>query len=95
MLPQPPCMAVDCNPSPPCHTPHRRNAQVWWIQSVYVRLEHRRRGYYRLLYAHVKEAAQREGAAGLRLYADNSNKRAQAAVSGWSWGHLDTGRYAS
>ncbi len=26
---------------------NRRNAQVWWVQSVYVAPEHRRKGYYR------------------------------------------------
>ncbi len=53
---------------------------MWWIQSVYVHPEHRRRGYYRLLYHHVREAARKEGAAGLRLYADDSNLRAHTTV---------------
>src|SRR5262245_7216184 len=29
-----------------------RNGDFWWIQSVYVRPEHRRRGVYRRLYRH-------------------------------------------
>ena len=55
-----------------------RNGQCWWIQSVYVQPEHRRRGYYRALYRHVREAAQAAGACGLRLYAADSNAKAHA-----------------
>src|SRR4051812_27133415 len=31
-----------------------RNGVVWWIQSVYVRPDHRRRGIYAGLYEHIK-----------------------------------------
>lgn len=54
-----------------------RNGWVWWIQSVYVWPEVRRRGVYRGLYDHVKEVAVREGAAGIRLYVDLRNEAAQ------------------
>lgn len=57
-----------------------RNANVWWIQSVYVHPQHRRRGIYRSLYARARHDAQQAGAAGLRLYADNDNTRAHATV---------------
>lgn len=53
-----------------------RNAEVWWVQSVFVRTSYRRKGYYRRLYAYVKEEAKNAGAGGVRLYADNSNGRA-------------------
>ena len=33
-----------------------RNGPVWWIQSVYVAPAHRRRGVYRMLHEHVREA---------------------------------------
>ena len=39
-----------------------RNGPVWWIQSVYVAPAHRRRGVYRLLHEHVREAGRAEGA---------------------------------
>lgn len=55
-----------------------RNAWMWWIQSVYVWPPHRRRGVYRRLYEHVGRAAQQEGVAGLRLYVEVENHRAQA-----------------
>jgi len=46
-----------------------RNANMWWIQSVYVSPHARRRGHFKLLYAHVRNEAMKAGAAGLRLYA--------------------------
>lgn len=54
---------------------------VWWIQSVYVTPEHRQQGYFKQLCAAVRDEAQKAGAAGLRLYADDDNKKAHAAVS--------------
>jgi ribosomal protein S18 acetylase RimI-like enzyme len=54
-----------------------RNGDLWWIQSVYVADEFRRRGVFKALYDHVKTLAQRAGAAGVRLYVDRSNLKAQ------------------
>ena len=54
-----------------------RNAQIWWIQSVYVVEEDRKKGIYTALYSHVKEEAMKEGVCGLRLYADADNVPAQ------------------
>ncbi|GBF87823.1 GCN5 family acetyltransferase [Raphidocelis subcapitata] len=56
-----------------------RAAQVWWVQSVYVPPQHRRRGYYRRLYELVREEARKKGAAGVRLYADADNATAHEA----------------
>lgn len=55
-----------------------RNAEVWWIQSVYVWPDHRRRGVYRALASHVEREARSAGARGLRLYVDLRNTSAQA-----------------
>jgi GNAT superfamily N-acetyltransferase len=56
-----------------------RNGWLWWIQSVYVRPEARRRGVFRALYQHVKTAAQEAGdVVGLRLYMEQDNHRAEA-----------------
>ena len=55
-----------------------RNGHVWWIQSVYVRRERRRRGVYRALHRHVRREARRQGAVGLRLYVDRDNEAAHA-----------------
>ena len=54
-----------------------RNTEVWWFQSVYVLPEYRRRGVFRSMYAYVKEAAERSGIAGLRLYVETNNHIAQ------------------
>lgn len=53
-----------------------RNAQVWWLQSVYCAPAHRGKGAFRLLFDHVEAAARAAGAAGLRLYADKTNTKA-------------------
>ena len=55
-----------------------RNGWVWWIQSVYVRADVRRRGVFRALYEHVERAARQDpGVVGLRLYAERENVAAQ------------------
>ena len=56
-----------------------RNAPCWWIQSVYVPEDWRRKGLWRGLYARVRAAAVAKGACGLRLYAERENTRAQSA----------------
>ena len=55
-----------------------RNGLWWWIQSVYVRPEFRRRGVYTALHRHVEAAARAAGGVcGLRLYVEQENTRAQ------------------
>ncbi|HEX8172170.1 MAG TPA: GNAT family N-acetyltransferase [Thermoanaerobaculia bacterium] len=55
-----------------------RNGMVWWIQSVYVVPEFRRRGIYAGLYAHVKQLIDGQPSVrGLRLYVDERNRTAQ------------------
>lgn len=66
-----------------------RNRMVWWIQSVYVAPAARRHGVFRALYAGARAQAQAAGAAGLRLYVDTTNTRAQEtyAALGMNGGH--------
>lgn len=55
-----------------------RNGMVWWIQSVYVHPEYRRRGIYAGLYAHIKKIVEPDPSVrGIRLYVDNRNASAQ------------------
>jgi GNAT superfamily N-acetyltransferase len=55
-----------------------RNGMVWWIQSVYVIPEYRRRGVYAGLYQHVKALVEATPAIrGIRLYVDDRNRPAQ------------------
>lgn len=56
-----------------------RDGLFWWIQSVYVRPEFRRRGVYRRLYEFVKQLAARDPRVrGFRLYVERENRVAQS-----------------
>jgi len=55
-----------------------RNAQVWWLQSVYVLPEFRQQGIFKKMYEFVKILADmNENVGGIRLYVDKTNVRAQ------------------
>ena len=54
-----------------------RNTFVWWFQSVYVLPGHRRTGIFRSMYAYIKNEADKQGVAGLRLYVEINNSAAQ------------------
>lgn len=51
----------------------------WWIQSVYVEPQHRKKGVYKAMYSKVKEMAQAENVSQVRLYVDKTNTSAQQA----------------
>lgn len=54
-----------------------RNSVVWWLQSVYVLPEYRRKGIFKKMYAHVKaEVEKRPEVSGIRLYMVTTNSRA-------------------
>ncbi len=53
-----------------------RNSWVWWFQSVYVLPGERRNGVFRKMYEYIRELANEEGVAGLRLYVEKDNHRA-------------------
>jgi len=55
-----------------------RNVLFWWIQSVYIKPEHRRKGIYRALCNYVKQLADVEQIiCGFRLYVEKNNHIAQ------------------
>ncbi len=55
-----------------------RNGWFWWIQSVYVRPQARRRGVFLALFEHIQQAARRNPEViGLRLYVEEGNHAAQ------------------
>ncbi len=56
-----------------------RNAEFWWLQSVFVRPEFRRQGVLKALYARVLELAADQGVCGVRLYVEHSNLGAKSA----------------
>lgn len=53
------------------------NMWYWWIQSVYVMPEYRKKGVYKALYATLKDMARENGVSQIRLYADRTNLSAQ------------------
>ena len=56
-----------------------RNGDIWWLQSVYVHPDYRRRGVFRRLYDHLAaEADERSDVVGIRLYVETENERAHA-----------------
>lgn len=57
-----------------------RNGEVWWIHSLYVLPEFRRRGVLRAMYGHLKAMVEADQSLrGLRLYVDKDNRTAMAA----------------
>jgi GNAT superfamily N-acetyltransferase len=53
-----------------------RNGTIWWIQSVYVRPEHRGKGIFRLLFDHIAQLAAAANSPEIRLYAEVENENA-------------------
>lgn len=52
-----------------------RNANFWWIQSVYVLPEYRKHGIFKILFEYIKKLAlQQDNVCGLRLYVDKENE---------------------
>ena len=56
-----------------------RGSHYWWIQSLYVRPEHRGTGLVDTILHFLAEASATAGAVDLRLYAERTNTRALAA----------------
>ncbi len=69
-----------------------RNGEVWWIHSVYVIPEWRRRGVFRAIYQEIKHKAESRGdIRGLRLYVEKENFPAQKTYQALA---MDADRYA-
>ncbi|MBI3406806.1 MAG: GNAT family N-acetyltransferase [Planctomycetes bacterium] len=64
-----------------------RDGWFWWIQSVYVRPEFRRRGVFRVIFEHIVAVAQRSGVIGMRLYVERDNAIAHKTYlkMGYEW----------
>ncbi len=59
-----------------------RNANFWWIQSVYVSTNWRRRGIFRELYQYTYDQVhERTDVCGLRLYVEQDNNTALAVYA--------------
>lgn len=56
-----------------------RNGWFWWVQSVYVSADHRRRGIFAAIWTAIRKAAEVQGdVIGIRLYVENDNRTARA-----------------
>lgn len=56
-----------------------RAGVLWWIQSVYVAADYRRRGVFRAIFDHIRcQAEALPEVRGLRLYVEQHNANAQA-----------------
>ncbi|HZF15697.1 MAG TPA: GNAT family N-acetyltransferase [Steroidobacteraceae bacterium] len=67
-----------------------RNGDFWWIQSVYVRQDARRRGIFSLLFRHLEGLARATPrVCGIRLYMEAHNRSAQATYT--RLGMVDSG----
>ena len=65
-----------------------RNATFWWIQSVFVDADHRRRGVYTVMHNYVLgQARGSEDICGVRLYVERSNHIAQQTYKSLGMDH--------
>ncbi|HOX83025.1 MAG TPA: GNAT family N-acetyltransferase [Chryseolinea sp.] len=54
-----------------------RNGLVWWLQSVYVKQSHRKKGIFKMMYDNILSIIKADPKLiGLRLYVDKTNERA-------------------
>ncbi len=51
-----------------------RNAEVWWMHSVYTVPAWRKKGVFRKMFEYVEALARENGIAGIRLYVDQQNR---------------------
>src|SRR5688572_9857248 len=59
-----------------------RNGMVWWLQSVYVKESHRKKGIFKMMYDNVISMIKKDPSLiALRLYVDKSNERAMKVYS--------------
>lgn len=74
-----------------------RNGWYWWVQSVYVRPDARRKGVFSALYRHIEAEAMADSTViGIRMYVERENTRAQAtyrALGLAEEGYFLMGRY--
>jgi GNAT superfamily N-acetyltransferase len=62
-----------------------RNKPIWWIQSVYVQKEWRKKGVFTKLLDHIQKKACLQGVAFLRLYAHKNNRSALLVYEKIGW----------
>ena len=59
-----------------------RNGWIWWLQSVFVAVEHRGQGIFRALFSHIRrEAFEARDVVGLRLDVERENEAARTGFT--------------
>ena len=67
-----------------------RNGLFWWIQSVYVQKEFRKKGILKKMYGFIKiRVDNNNDIVGIRLYVDKNNKQAQDVYKRLGMGKLN------
>lgn len=67
-----------------------RNANIWWLQSVYVKEESRGSGVFQSLFHHVEKLARESGEVwSIRLYMEKHNERARRAYQKLGMNEMD------
>lgn len=62
-----------------------RNKPIWWVQSVYVQKEWRKKGVFTNLLDFTRKYAQKQGVAFLRLYVYKNNDQACQVYERMGW----------
>lgn len=62
-----------------------RNKTIWWVQSVYVQKEWRKKGLFTKLLDEIRKKARLQGVAFLRLYAHKDNRSALHVYEKTGW----------
>lgn len=62
-----------------------RNKPIWWIQSVYVQKESRKKKVFTQLLDYVRQKSRKQGVAFLRLYAHKDNRSALDVYEKIGW----------
>jgi len=62
-----------------------RNKPIWWVQSVYVQKEWRKKGVFIQLLDYIRLKARKQGVAFLRLYAHKNNRSALHVYEKVGW----------
>jgi GNAT superfamily N-acetyltransferase len=62
-----------------------RNKPIWWVQSVYVEKQWRKKGVFTQLLDYVRQKARIKGVAFLRLYAHKNNRSALQVYEKIGW----------
>ena len=68
-----------------CEWSDWRNKQIWWVQSVYVQKEWRKKGIFTQLLDYAQEQACKKHVAFLRLYMHNQNSSALKVYEKTGW----------